>query len=254
MDLSTIFKDKKAFSLVELVIAMLLASIVMLSIYFMLVVAYDQFNDLTEESERFNNLQVFERMFQRSAMTCSYFEIQKSTFSFYHSNKISGKTYYEQYVFDNIKDKDFCRISTFSAKNKMPIYLEQIETLSNLNTTESYKLSYYKNSGSISYGNSKGYLASLSVTKSNDSEIKEQKVLFDNIVKVYYEISTGITTSKFDLFTGKNFTSNWKSNGFNKIYTPFIKVIIIYKDNRGRLRRTYITCRLRGIEGTEFQI
>ena len=66
MVLLKIFKNKKAFSLIELVVAMIIASIVMFSIYFMLIIAYEQFNDLTEASENFNNLQVFERTFQKS--------------------------------------------------------------------------------------------------------------------------------------------------------------------------------------------
>ena len=96
-----IFKNKKAFSLVELVVTMIIASILMLSVYFMMLIAYEQFNDLTGVSENFNNLQVFEKMFQRSAMTCVYYEVQNgNTFCFLTPNNNGYK--YEKYEFKDM--------------------------------------------------------------------------------------------------------------------------------------------------------
>jgi len=256
----TIFKNKKAFSLVELIIAMLIASIVMLSVYFMLIVAYSQFNDLTTESERFNNLQVFERMFQRSAMTCSYYKIDSGSFYFSNSNNT-----YEKYCFESIKNDDFTKINKASNGLKSKICNYEIENLSNeftdtkykINLSTSYKLVYYKYT--YTKGNTEGYRSSvLNSYPTNSSNELEEKVLFDNIVKIYYETSQGTMESNFKI-NDKNLQDNelWphptRTDDFYKIYTPFIKLIIVYKDNRDRLKRSYITCRLRGIEGIELQ-
>lgn len=255
MDVMTNFKNNKAFSLVEIVVAMIIASIVMLTVYVMLIVVYKQFNDLTVESERFNNLQVFERMFQRSAMVCSHYQINSTAnskrFCFYDSTSYK----YEIYDFGKMNDNFFVNISTYSIKDKTAIYSGSIQ---NSNYSE-YNLLYISGSvASASYN--AGYYRRIAFP---ESEYKgdtgdEKKVLFSNIVKVYYETSSNIH-SVIDLkkLIGKDLNelndsyNRWEQNGYTKIYTPFIRILIIYKDGKNRLRKSYITCRLRNIEGAE---
>lgn len=253
----TIFKNKKAFSLIELLVAMIIASIVMFSVYFMLIIVYDQFNDLTEESERFNNLQVFERMFQRSAMTCSNYKIDTATsndkkFCFY---ELKDKKY-EIYEFKGISADNFVNISTDSETAKAPIY-------SGRNPADigaGSKLIYYSNDTDTAVipTYTRGY-SKKTFSPAYDDIDDNEKVLFDNIVKVYYETSNKIKSSDdFKKLTGKDLENlnmkheKWLTTGaYYKTYTPFIKLIIFYKDKKNKIKRAYITCRLRNIEGTE---
>ncbi|WP_413853792.1 type II secretion system protein J [Candidatus Ruminimicrobium bovinum] len=256
MDLMKIFKNKKAFSLVEIVIAMLIASIVMLSVYFMLVIVYNQFNDLSATSETFNNLQVFERMFQRSAATCQYYDIYNNI-EFRFFNTTDGKRY-ETYYFKEGNNgvnllKDNNNISNKNKSEKIKYYSNDVNSLPDIDIDKNYKLCYC--SGTSSRTITQGYLKVSTFTTDNYDRSKEI-VLFDNIVKVYYEISKGITKDKFYNYTGIDLNEKWIDgfSEFKPIYTPFIKLIIIYKDKNDRLRRSYITCRLRGIEGVEFNM
>ena len=255
MDLMKIIKNKKAFSLVEIVIAMLIASIVMLSVYFMLVIVYNQFNDLSAASETFNNLQVFERMFQRSAATCQYYDIyNNSEFRFF--NTTDGKRYEAYYFKEGNNEvnllKDNNNISNKEKSEKIKYYSNDVNSLVTDNEkNKNYRLVYC--SGTSSRTITQGYLNVSTFTTYNYDRSKEI-VLFDNIVKVYYERSKNINETDFNKYTGmdKNLQEVWSYDKFKKIYTPFIKLIIIYKDKNDRLRRSYITCRLRGIEGVEF--
>lgn len=251
MDIMTVFKNKKAFSLVELVIAMIIASIVMLSVYFMLIIAYDQFNDLTEASENFNNLQVFERMFQRSAMSCSYYELNGKTFKFLIP-KDNGKYKTETYKFNISNNDDFKDISIEQSKYRF--YSGNInDNFFNIDKNNNYKVLYKEQDNFTFSYTPAGY--NNKFTPAIEGNV--DTTLFDNIVKVYYEISSNtITTSNFYKLTGTDLKNKWgktnQSIGYKIIYVPFIKLIIVYKDNKNRLRKFYITCRLRGIEGTEF--
>lgn len=250
----TLFKNKKAFSILELIIAILLASIVMLSVYFMLIMAYGQFNDLTEESERFNNLQVFERIFQRSAMTCSDYKIDISDsnnkkFCFYELKNKKIEIY-------NFQKSNFVDISTYSITDKVSIYSGAIPE----DNSKSYSLIYTSKELAVaampSYN--EGY-TERTILPSYNNINDNAKVLFENIVKVYYETSNKIKSyDDFKKLTGKNlkdlniYHERWEpSDAYYKIYTPFIKLVIIYRDKKNHLKRAYITCRLRNIEGTE---
>ena len=255
MVLLKIFKNKKAFSLIELVVAMIIASIVMFSIYFMLIIAYEQFNDLTEASENFNNLQVFERTFQKSATSCSYYELNENTYAIKFVTPISNGSYkYEIYEFKNMGN-DFRKINDFSQPYKY--YSDDVNdgnVFSNINIDNNYKVIYTAGVNSNSFAPIEGYTKKSSTTFS-DGKTDDKKVLFDNIVKVYYQTPKNITTSTFYKFTGVDLNDKWRSKDeFRKVYTPFIKLIIVYKDNKKRLRKFYITCRLKGIEGVEFRV
>lgn len=92
-------KNKKAFTLIEVIVSIVLSAIVIFFVYTMMTVSYTSYSKLFDVSQQKNNTRFFESMIKKSIENAVYVQMLPSKFSFGYYDENLGFYRLDEYSF-----------------------------------------------------------------------------------------------------------------------------------------------------------